>query len=470
MVSLRVVSISSRNRLSCPTRAAQLQIEPSMDSKPAVSADREPTSTPLFDAWSHIRASQFWMVAIALFLRVGWIIIGHTYKFKSADNNFGFGWEMGRIGEAIASGHGFSNPFGGSTGPTAWEPPLYPYLTAAVFHVFGIYSRASAFVLLSINSVFSALTCIPIFLIARRIFSEKVAVGSAWTWALLPYVMFWCTRWVWETSLSAFLLALIFWLTLTLEERDGLKPWLWFGLLWAVAALNSTTLLSFLPASGVWIWYQRARRHKRSLAGVMLASAIFVVCITPWLVRNQQTFGKFIFIRDNFGAELRLGNGTGADGTWMQYLHPTQDLYGMRQYTAMGELAYVAMRKRQATEYIEADYPRFAVLCVKRFVYFWAGPPRLAQIWWLAEVKNSLFLASSVLMLWGLGRALRRRKPGAWLLFWLILFYPAIYYVVFPGQRYRHPIEPEMTILGIYLLTDASGIRKPNKHSNSSKP
>jgi hypothetical protein len=27
------------------------------------------------------------------------------------------------------------------------------------------------------------------------------------------------------------------------------------------------------------------------------------------------------------------------------------------------------------------------------------------------------------------------------------LLYPAIYYVVYPGQRYRHPIEPEMTIL-----------------------
>jgi hypothetical protein len=60
-------------------------------------------------------------------------------------------------------------------------------------------------------------------------------------------------------------------------------------------------------------------------------------------------------------------------------------------------------------------------------------------------------------MFWGLGRALRRHKPGAWLLFWLILFYPAIYYIVFPGQRYRHPIEPEMTILGVYLLTEAGG-------------
>lgn len=426
-----------------------------MDSR-TLSTQRERSLPALRNVWNQIRTSQFWMVAIALFLRVGWILAGHTYKFKSADNNFGFGWEMGRIGAALASGHGFSNAFGAQTGPTAWEPPLYPYLTAAVFEVFGIYSRASAFVLLSINSIFSALICIPIFLIARKIFSEKVAVGSAWTWALLPYAMVWCTRWVWETSLSALLLAVIFWLTVTMEDREGWEPWLEFGLLWGIAALNSTVLLSFLPASGLWAWYHRAKRRKKSVAGMVVASVIFVACVTPWTLRNYHAFGKFIFIRDNFGAELRLGNGNGADGTWMQYLHPTQDLYAMRQYASMGELAYVAMRRQQAVDYIKADYGRFALLCLKRFIYFWAGPPRLAQVWWLAQVKNSLFLASSVLMFWGLGRALHQRKPGAWLLFWLILLYPAIYYVVFPGQRYRHPIEPEMAILGVYLLTETN--------------
>jgi len=426
-----------------------------MDAKPAVSATHKSASTVLFKAWAHIRTSQRWMVGIALLLRVGWIVAGQTYEIKGVNENFFFGWEMGRIGAAIAAGHGFSNPFMAPTGPTAWEPPFYPYLTAGVFHIFGIYSPASAFVLLAINSTFSALTCIPIFLIAHRIFSEKVAVGSAWTWAVLPYAMAWCTHVVWETSLSTFLLALIFWLTLTLEEREGLKPWLWFGLLWGMAALTSTVLLAFLPASGLWVWYHRARRSRPSLAGVALASAVCIACIVPWIVRNYQTFGRFIFIRDNFGAELRLGNGPGADGTWMEYLHPTQDIYAMRQYSAMGELAYIEMRKRQALDYIKADYRRFAILCVRRFVYYWDGPPRVSRIWWLSQLRNAVFLTSSILMFWGLGRALRQGKPGAWLLFWLILSYPAIYYVVFPGQRYRHPIEPEITILGIYLISEA---------------
>lgn len=427
-------------------------------------ANRTQAAGALFRTWTRIRNSLFWIVAIALILRVGWIVIGHTYKFKTTDNNFSFGWEMGSIGASLASGHGFSNQFGVPTGPTAWEPPFYPCLIAGVFQIFGIYSRASAFVLLAVNSTFSALTCIPLFLIAKRMFSEKVAVGSAWAWALLPNVMFWCTRAIWETSLSALLLAVIIWLTLTMEERNGGLPWLEFGLLWGVVALNGTSLLSFLPAAGLYGWYRRAKAGKRSFAGVVLASVIFFASITPWLVRNYRTFGKFIFIRDNFGAELRLGNGNGADGTLMLYLDPPHDPNAMRQFQAMGELNYIAMRKQQALAYIKADYGRFAVLSFKRVLSFWAGPPRVTDPAWVGMAKDSLFLASSVLMFWGLGRALRQRRTGAWLLFWLVLLYPAIYYFVYAIPRYRHAIEPEIAILCVFLLTEAG------KNSTASDP
>ena len=424
--------------------------------EPSAAATRQQLRfAALLAIWSRIRTSQFWIVSIALILRVGWIVLGHTYKFKPTDDNFGFGFEMGRIAASVASGHGFSNPFGPATGPTAWEPPLYPYLTAGVFMALGIYSKVSAFVLLVLNSIFSSLTCIPIFRIAQRMFSEKVAVGSAWAWALLPNVMFWCTRYVWETSLSALLVAAIFWLALTLEEREGLWPWVEFGVLWGISALNSPTLLSFLPAAGLWAWHRRIKAGKKSLPGIVFASIIFFACITPWLVRNYRVLGKFIFIRDNFGAELRLGNGPGADGTLMIYLDPMHDLYAMRQFQAMGELSYIAMRKQQAVAYIKADYARFSGLCVRRFICYWAGPPKATEPEWLGPAKNSLFLASSVLALWGLGRALRQRRRGAWLLLWLMLLYPAVYYGVYSILRYRHPIEPLITILCVFVLTEA---------------
>jgi 4-amino-4-deoxy-L-arabinose transferase-like glycosyltransferase len=400
------------------------------------------------------------MVVIAFALRLAFILIGHTYKFKTIDDNFGFGFEMGRIGRSIAEGHGFSSPFSGSTGPTAWEPPLYPYLIAVVFKVFGIYTHASALVLLTINSLCSALTCIPIFLIARRCFGEKVAVWTAWTWALLPNVIYWCTRWVWETSLAAFLLAVIFWLALILEDRDGFMPWAEFGLLWGLAALINTSLLSFLPVSGLWIWYRRAKLGKRSFAGVVVASLIFFVCIAPWLIRNYRTFSQFIFIRSNFGEELRLGNGPGANGLWMDYLHPTKNAYELERYREIGEIAYISQRKQEAIAFIREDYTRFAGLSLKRFVYYWGGLPHADEKSWLAgPLANSLFLASTVLAFWGLGHALRQHRPGAWLFLWLVLCYPAVYYFTFPHPRYRHPIEPELGILIVYVISEARGKR-----------
>ena len=422
--------------------------------------------------WAHARTSLVWIVVIAFGVRFGYIVIGHTYRFRSDkkilsqpmnEKNFDFGFEMGRIGRSLAQDQGFSSPFNESTGPTAWEPPLYPFLIADVFRIFGVYSRGSAIVLLSLNSIFSALTCIPIFLIAKKCFDERVAVWSAWTWALLPSVIFWCTRWVWETSLTALLLAAIFWLALTMDEQNGRMPWLQFGLLWGVAGLTNTSLLAFLPVSGIWVWYRRAKLGKRSLGGVVLASAVFLICVTPWLVRNYRTFGQFVFIRSNFGAEVRLGNGPGADGTWMDYLHPTKNAGEMRRYVELGELAYVAERKREAVNYIREDYARFATVSLRRFIYYWGGVPKTSENRISSFFRNFLFLASSVLAFCGLARALRKDNPGAWLFLWLILSYPLVYYFVFPHPRYRHPIEPELGILILYVVSEATARRQPLK-------
>lgn len=425
----------------------------------AATSQLQQTSGNIRRWWTQARTSFFWMFAIAMGLRLAFILIGHTYRFKPDQDQFSFGYEMGRIARAIATGRGFADPFDAHTGPTAWEPPLYPYLIASVFRLTGVYTHASAFILLTINSIFSALTCIPIFLIARKCFSEKVAVWTAWAWAILPTVIFWCTRWVWETSLAALLMAVIFWLTLRLEDLEGTQPWIAFGLLWGVAALTNTSLLSFLPPAGLWGWFRRGKTGRKSLAGVALASLFFAATITPWLIRNYQTFGQFIFIRSNFGAELRLGNGPGADGTWMSYLHPSQSIVALRRYEQIGEMAYVAARKREAIDFIREDYARFTWLSVKRFIYYWAGRPRASGS--AGAIDNSVFLASSVLALWGLGRALRKRRPGAWLFLWLVLIYPAVYYFVFPHARYRHPIEPELAILIAYVISEAKLRRTP---------
>ena len=396
--------------------------------------------------------SLLWLVVLSFLLQIAMIGVFRQYQTRPEDDHFAFGWEMGRVARSIALGQGFANPYGGNTGPTAWEPPLYPYLMGGAFKIFGIYSYASAWVLLSINSVFSALTTIPVFLIARKTFGARVALWSAYGWALNPYIWYWSIHWIWDTTFTPLILSLIFLLALEMETLKGWQSWFVFGLLWGIGALANPSMLAFLPFCGLWIWRQRYKRGLTSLPGIVLSSIVFFAALCPWLVRNYEAFGRFVFLRDDFGLQFRLGNWKGADGILMAYLQPNLNNLEFEKFQSRGELAYAAECKRLAFDWVSEKPGRFAIISLKRFFYYWNGVPKATDSRLPFDFRNSLFLAWSVLALWGLGRALRQKWRGAWLFAGLVLTYPTTYYFVFPHARYRHPIEPELLILAVFLL------------------
>ncbi|MBI3670556.1 MAG: hypothetical protein HY237_12335 [Acidobacteria bacterium] len=108
------------------------------------------------------------MVAAALLLRLPLIVALGTDHMDPAQDYFLFAHETGRLARSIASGQGFSSPLHGFTGPTAFQAPLFLFLLAGVFRLFGIYTDTSAFVILALNSFFSALTCLTVFYIGEK--------------------------------------------------------------------------------------------------------------------------------------------------------------------------------------------------------------------------------------------------------------------------------------------------------------
>jgi 4-amino-4-deoxy-L-arabinose transferase-like glycosyltransferase len=399
-----------------------------------------------------IPKSVLWLVIVSFVLQIAMIGIFRQYRTRPIEDHFAFGWEMGRVARSIALGQGFSNPYGGNTGPTAWEPPLYPYLMAGVFKLLGIYTYASAWALLSINSAFAALTTIPVFLIARRTFDERVAHWSAWAWALNPYIWYWSIHWIWDTTFTPLVLSLIFLVALELQDWRGFRGWIAFAVLWGVGALANPSMLAFLSFCGLWIWRQRFKNGLPSFTGIALSSAIFFLVLTPWLIRNYEVFGRFVFLRDDFGLQFRLGNNNLADGMLIATLQPNLNKLEFEKFQRMGELAYAQDCKRLAFGWVRKNPGRFAVISLKRFFYYWNGVPKPSNSHTPWDFRNSLFLATSILAIWGAGRALRQKVRGAWLFAGLILTYPTTYYFVFPHARYRHPIEPELLILAVFLL------------------
>src|SRR5215469_3891246 len=218
-----------------------------------------------FEASSASRRRSIWfIVLVALLLRLAVITVGHTYRITPRRDNFQFGWETGRLARSIATGQGFSSPTDPPSGPSAWAPPLYPYILAGVFRLFGIYSPLSAWVILAFNSVFGALTCLPLCRAGERMYGNGVARAAAWTWALFPYAIYWPVRVVWETSLSTFLLSVA--LLWTFELADGASStgrWIGFGVLWGVITLTNTALLAVLPFFFLWLLYRLPRPARR---------------------------------------------------------------------------------------------------------------------------------------------------------------------------------------------------------------
>jgi len=156
---------------------------------------RNPLASPRGDRFT--KSSLIWMVLAALAIRLVVMVFLLPEQLDPSRDHWHFGYETGRIARSIVQGKGFSSPLFAETGPTAWMSPVYPYLVASVFKVFGIYTTASAVVLLSLNALTSALTCIPIFFIARRIFGERAAKWAGWGWVVFPYAVYFPVERIW---------------------------------------------------------------------------------------------------------------------------------------------------------------------------------------------------------------------------------------------------------------------------------
>lgn len=400
--------------------------------------------------------------------------LAHTYRFRPYGDHFQFGWEMGRIARALVTGYGFADPFSGHTGPTAWVGPLYPLLLAGIFRIFGVFTLLSAWTVLAINCFFSALTTRTTYEIAARSLDRRVALWAAWIWALYPAAMQYAVRWVWEMTLSTWLFTFLIVLSLrmrnigrpeTTEETRTVRRWLLFGFMWGLLALSNPSLLIFLPVHGVWTMLG-AKDLRRQALSATASALLFLLCVAPWAVRNAMVFHRFIPMRANFGAELYLGNGPGARGFLMEYDHPFQDPGQLRLYQQMGEVAYSGMRGRLAWAQVHAHPQLFARNCLKRVYFFWTSVPHPSDDAWYVEagrVANFSFLSLAGLM--GLALALKRRVPAAGLYAWAFFLVPLVYYFVTVHARFRHPLEPLIAVLGVYLFQSAE--KRPLRHRKS---
>jgi 4-amino-4-deoxy-L-arabinose transferase-like glycosyltransferase len=391
----------------------------------------------------------FVSVAFLVRLLVTPFLIGDY--LNPARDHWDFGCETGRLARSLASGHGFSSPLFGDTGPSAWMAPIYPLILAGIFKLFGIYSAASAWVAVSLNCVFGAFTTIPVIRSAQLSFGPRVATFAGWIWVFFPYSIYLSTGRIWNHALAALLLALLFWFSLSLTSEATLVRWLGYGVVWGLAGLTDPSLLTALPCLLAWMIWRRHQQRLHSLVPVVACTLALLVVVSPWFVRNFLVFHRFIPFRDNFWLVLWQSNTGDTSDLYPDWANPPHSEPEMARLQQVGEIAYMQEKRTQALTILRAHPAFFAWVSARRVAFFWSGfwslyPPYSRNEPF--QIPNTFFsLSITVAMLAGLRFARRSFGPATTPFELVLLVFPLLFYVTHPSIDYRHPIDPLIVCL-----------------------
>jgi hypothetical protein len=375
-----------------------------------------------------------------------------------------FEQETGSIAHALVTGRGFANPFLKDTGPTAWLTPVYPFLVAATFKLFGLFTIQSFYFLVFFNSICSAAVCIPLYRAGERVAGIGVASATAWLWAIFPSAVMMPFEWIWDTSLAAFLAAALLLATLNLadaspESNPGAtwRAWIFYGLLWGFTLMTNPSLGSLLPFLLAWAAWRRAKRAqlppRLALIKPATVLAIAILCCIPWTIRNYVVFHRLVPLRSNFPLEFYIGNNENYAGTRARWPPPITKERETVRYFRMGETAFMDEEMRKAKDFIRTHPGKEVILTWKRFVAFWAGIANPLDEFSGAEpLVKALILYAALTGLGALGGIivlLARRSPYTFPLAIYPIVFPSIYYITHTSIRYRHPIDPIVLLLTV---------------------
>jgi len=388
---------------------------------------------------------------VALALRVAFILVeGHKVP-PEALATIPFENEVGNVANALANGHGFCCLFRQPTGPTAWLAPVYPLLVALTFKIFGSFTVRAFYAAALINALVSALAVFPIFYASKRIAGTPLAALSAWLWAILPAGILMPFEWIWDTSLSAFLAATIFWLTLELERSRSRAYTIAYGILWGIALLTNPALGVLLPLLLAWLAYRWRPQNTKSLQSILLTAAIAIALCIPWTIRNAIQFHRLIPIRSNFAFELWLGNNEIFDEHSREINRITR-FEQVRLYAQLGETSFLDQKRHQAETFVTQHSQLALHLAAQRFVSTWFGTASPLDDFRRADSTLVRFLfiwnaLTFVAIFVGLLRLARARSAYLVPLAVFPLVFPVVYYITHTSQRYRHPMDPILVIL-----------------------
>lgn len=397
------------------------------------------------------------------------LVLRAVYLFALARHVHGAGdwyfyhWQAG----LIASGHGFVDPWillgTHHYRASAIHPPLYPLLLSGLYELGG----HSALAQRSLGLVLGTITLVLVALLGRRVGGPRVGLVAALLYAIYP-LMIAVDGDLMSETLYGPLIASMLLASFAVLDRPSVRRALVLGALIGLASLTRSEGLLFVVFLALPVAW-RARPSWRGRGTLALATLVaFALVLAPWVIRNQNAFGRFVLVSTNDATVLAGANCNSAYhgvnlGGW--------DFTCVAPRTTTNEAAQAAIWRRQGLDYARHHISRLPLVMAVRFARVWDlwQPRRQARDFAegrLVGVEEAGVLVYYVLI--GLAipglYALRRRRDSVL----LVLLAPAVVVSVsavlgYGIPRLRHAFEISLLVLaaaGLVAVQERLGARR----------
>jgi hypothetical protein len=403
------------------------------------------------------------LFAVALFLRAGYATVTSgpgTTPYSDPAHYDMIAWNLAR-----GDGHSLGAP--GATRPTAYRPPLVPWITSLVYRTVG--HRYDVAVL--VQSAIGALVPLLIVALGAALFGAGVGWVAGWLTAVNPLIVFFSGHLLTENAFTALMLLGLL-CSASWVKAPRPRTALAAGIVWGLAALTRPLALPLPAIAAAWAWVPLglaigARGRTRQVALLLLG---LVLAVGPWTLRNAIVFDAFVPVSTNSGRVLLEGynprswddpalRGGGAIDVTAE---PYATLIGLPEVEADRKARAEAMRFALARA---DELPRMALAKLARFWRLsaegggtgtWQREDSVLAR--LAARFDPVLICSIIVFpfaLWGAFRILR--GPHGWsrsLPLAVMLYFSLLAMVFWGGLRPRAPIEPLIMLVAAVGFDD----------------
>jgi tetratricopeptide (TPR) repeat protein len=360
-----------------------------------------------------------------------------------------------------------------------YQSPLYPYLLAVLFKIFGHHLLAVRIVQAALGSA----SCVLLAIAGKRFFSAGIGLAAGVLLAVYPVAIFFDGL-IQKSGLDLFLVTLTLACVGEFQHRPRLRWLVAAGLATGAFILNRENARLIYPVLIAWLWIAFRSTPWRKRAGwIALLTACVAAVLLPVGWRNYHVGGEFLLSTSQLGPNFYIGNHAGAPGIYDPLLPDRGDPAAERADAT--RLAEEARGRRlspgevsdywlgRGLDFIRQQPVSWLALTGRKLLFTLGGPEitdtesidAYADDSWLLRILR--WFGFGIVLPLGVFGAWQTRTAGRKLMVLYALFGSLVLSVVlfYAMARYRYPVVPVVMLFAAAALADLVAVRRSGVRS-----